>query len=151
MKYVIIPFIALGLSLSMVYGVEYSCEGSEPFPTLYGSPFVFKKTSLGSSMEYFFSLTGVLLNVAVWSVVLFLVRFGYQIVYELVRYNFYLRMLHHVVVVALLIFTVMNLFILSLEIGHGFDPDGNYWYWNVEKEIQDYGMQCTGRWQFIIP
>jgi hypothetical protein len=60
-------------------------------------------------------------------------------------------MLHHVVVVALLIFTVMNLFILSLEIGHGFDPDGNYWYWNVEKEIQDYGMQCTGRWQFIIP
>ena len=68
MKYFIIPFIALGLSLSMVYGVEYECEGSEPFSIYYGSPFLFKKSSLGSSMEYFYSISGLLLNVLVWSV-----------------------------------------------------------------------------------
>jgi hypothetical protein len=148
MKYVIIPFIALGLSLSMVYGVEYECEGSEPFSIYYGSPFLFKKSSLGSSMEYFYSISGIFLNVVVWSVLLFLLRFGFKIVLELARYHTVLKIVFQVAVVALVIFTIMNLFIFSLELGKGFAPDLNYWYWNFDQEVRDYGMQCTGTWRF---
>jgi hypothetical protein len=151
MKYVVIPFIALGLSLSMVYGVEYDCEGSEPFSTYYGSPFVFKKSSLGSSMEYFYSIFGLFLNVVVWSAVLFLLRFGIKIALELARFNLYLKMVYQVVVLALLVFTFLNLFMFSLELGDGFAPDMNYWYWNFDQEVRDYGMQCNGTWQFFTP
>ncbi len=151
MKYIIIPFIALGLTLGMVYGVVYDCEGAEPFPTYYGSPFVFKQSSLGSSMEYFFSITGILLNMVVWSVVLFVLRFGYQVVLELARYNVYLRISYYVVVAFLVVFTFLNLFMLTIEKGTGFGPDMNYWYWNVDKDSQDYGMECEGTWGFITP
>ena len=53
MKFVLIPYIALGFILSLVLGIEYNCDGQEMFPTYYSSPFIFKQTSLGSSMEEF--------------------------------------------------------------------------------------------------
>jgi len=149
MKYVLIPFISLGLTLGMVYGVVYDCEGAEPFPTYYGSTFIFKQSSLGSSMEYFFSITGILLNMVVWSVVLFVLRFGYQVVLELARYNVYLRISYYVLVAFLVVFTLLNLFMLTIEKGTGFGADMNYWYWNVDKDSQDYGMECEGTWGFF--
>ena len=60
MKYLIIPYIALGLVLSLAIGIEYNCEGHEMFPIYYGCPFVFMKKSLGSSMEYYYSISGLL-------------------------------------------------------------------------------------------
>jgi hypothetical protein len=149
MKYILIPFIALGLTLGMVYGVVYECEGSEPFPTYYGSPFIFKQSSLGSSMEYFFNITGILLNMLVWSVLLFILRFGYQVVLELARYNVYLRISYYVVVSSLVVFTLLNLFMMSIDMGGDFDPDMNYWYWNVDKDMKDYGMECRGTLGFF--
>ncbi len=151
MKYIIIPLIALGLTLGMVYGVVYDCEGAEPFPTYYGCPFIFKQSSLGSSMEYFFSISGILLNMLVWSVLLFVLRFGYQVVLELARYNVYLRISYYVVVAFLAVFTLLNLFMMTIDMGGGFDSDMNYWYWNVDQDMQDYGMECEGTWGFITP
>ena len=55
-KFLIIPYVALGLVFSLVFGIEYDCVGKEMFPTYYGNPFVFKQKSLGSSMEYYFSI-----------------------------------------------------------------------------------------------
>ena len=66
MTYAIIPYVALGLILSLTIGIEYNCEGQEMFPTYYGSPFAFKQKSLGSSMEYFYSIAGLILNVFVF-------------------------------------------------------------------------------------
>jgi hypothetical protein len=151
MKYVIIPFIALGLSMAMVYGVEYDCEGPEPFSTYYGSPFLFKKSSLGSSMEYFYSISGLLLNWALWSVVLYLLRFGFKIVLELTRFNMYLHLMYKITVLGLLVFSILNLVVFSIELARGFAPNMNYWYWNFDQEVRDYGMQCTGTWQFFTP
>lgn len=42
MKFIILPYIALGFVLSLVIGIEYKCVGTEMFPDFYGSPFVFK-------------------------------------------------------------------------------------------------------------
>ena len=76
MKYLIIIFIALGIGLSLICGVEYTCENSkEMFPDYYGNPFIFKRESLGSSLEYYFSLTGIVLNTLLWSIVLILIDY----------------------------------------------------------------------------
>jgi hypothetical protein len=37
-----------------------------------------------------------------------------------------------------------------LEIGSGFDKNFNYWYWNLNKEANDWGMVCKGKWRFFI-
>ena len=76
MKFVIIPYIALGLVLSVVLGIEYNFVGEELMSTYWGSPFVFKQESLGSSLERFYSISGLALNVTIWSVLLFLIDKG---------------------------------------------------------------------------
>jgi len=149
MKFILIPFIALGLTLGMVYGVVYECEGVEPFPTYFGSPFIFKQSSLGSSMEYFFSISGILLNMLVWSVLLFVMRFGYQVLLEFTRYSIFLRVPYYVVVFSMIAFTLLNLFKLSIDLGGGFNRNLNYWYWNVDKDMKDYGMHCEGTLEFL--
>ncbi len=73
MKYIIIPYVALGLVLSLVLGIEYNFTGQEMFPDFYGSPFVFKRESLGSSMEYFYSISGLVMCTLTWSVFLFVI------------------------------------------------------------------------------
>lgn len=70
-KHLVIFFIALGLSLSLVICIEYDCTGTEMFPTYYGSPFVFKKTSLGSSMQFFYSIFGIILNLIIWYILVY--------------------------------------------------------------------------------
>jgi hypothetical protein len=53
------------------------------------------------------------------------------------------------VVAFLVVFTLLNLFMFTIEKGTGFGPDMNYWYWNVDKDSQDYGMECEGTWGFF--
>ncbi len=73
MKFVIIPYIALGFVLSVIIGIEYNFKGEEMMPTYWGSPFVYKQESLGSSLERYYSISGLILNVIIWSIVLFFI------------------------------------------------------------------------------
>src|SRR5690554_1694177 len=74
MKYIIIPFIALGFVLSSFIGVGYYCNDWGMTPEYFGSPFIFKQKSLGSSLTYFYSVSGLLLNIAIWCVPILLIR-----------------------------------------------------------------------------
>lgn len=141
MKYVIIPFIALGFVLSLVVGIEYQCEGSEMFPTYYGSPFVFKKTSLGSSMEYLYSVFGLVLNVFVWSVLLFFLDKGFK---KIIKVKVF-KITYKVIVGLCVVFSILNIAMDLITIGIGFDQNLNYWYWDVDKEAKDWGMICKGQ------
>ena len=76
MKFIIIPYIALGLVLSVAIGIEYNFIGEEMMPTYWGSPFVYKQESLGSSLERYYSISGLVLNILVWSIVLFFIDKG---------------------------------------------------------------------------
>ena len=138
MKYLIIPYIALGLVLSLVVGIEYNCEGPEMFPTYYGSPFVFKQKSLGSSMEYFYSISGLILNVLIWSFVLFFIDKAIQRISKKKTIN----ILYKVVIGIMIAFTTLNLAMDSVMIGRGFNEDLNYWYWNIDKEAKNWGVTC---------
>ncbi len=144
MKFAIIPYIALGLVLSLVVGVEYNCEGQEMFPTYYGSPFVFKQKSLASSMEYFYSVSGLILNVMVWSAPLFFIEKAMQSLIQKVNRKKLISIPYKIIIGCMIAFTTLNIAIDSIMIGWGFNKGSNYWYWNIDKEAKDWGMDCEG-------
>ena len=146
MKYVIIPYIALGLVLSLTIGIEYNCVGQEMFPEYYGSPFVFKQKSLGSSMEYFYSISGLILNIAVWSILIILIRLVILKLIKKIGENKIISKIYKGVVVVLIGFTTLNIAIDSIMIGRGFEKGLNYWNMDLDKEAKDWGMECEGEW-----
>tara|TARA_R110000868_G_scaffold411378_1_gene703389 strand:+ start:1981 stop:2436 length:456 start_codon:yes stop_codon:yes gene_type:complete len=146
MKYVIIPYIALGLVLSLTIGIEYNCVGQEMFPEYYGSPFVFKQKSLGSSMEYFYSISGLILNIAVWSILIILIRLVILKLIKKTGENKIISKIYKGVVVVLIGFTTLNIAIDSIMIGGGFEKGLNYWNMDLDKEAKDWGMECEGEW-----
>jgi hypothetical protein len=143
-KYITIPYIALGFVLSLAIGIEYNCSGQEMFPIYYGCPFVFKEKSLGSSMEYYYSISGLLLNVATWSILLIFVR---SIILKLILKsggNKGIKIIYKGIIVILICFTTLNILVDSVMLGRGFKKGLNYWYMDLNKEAKDWGMKCKG-------
>jgi hypothetical protein len=146
MKYAIIAYIALGCVLSVSFGIVYRCEGQEVFPVFYGSPFVFKRTSLGSSMEYFYSISGLLLNVLVWGVCLFaLDKWIHARVSKLAAPR-WMSNTYKLLIGLMLFFSTVHIGIHAVILGRGFGTNTNYWFWNMDKEAKDWGMACKGEW-----
>lgn len=52
----------------------YHCEGEEVFPVYYASPFIYKSTSLATSMAHDYYLSGFLADVFLWSIVFLFLR-----------------------------------------------------------------------------
>ena len=144
MKYAIIAYIALGLILSLSVGIEYHCKGQEQFPTYYGSPFVFKQTSMASSMEYFYSISGLLLNVLAWGLFLFIMNKAIQFAICKLNNIKWFSLLYKIVIGFMIAFTTLIVAFECTMIGRGFGKDLNYWYWDMDKEAQAWGMTCTG-------
>lgn len=140
MKLFVIPYIALGLVLSVAIGVKYSYEGQEMFPIYYGSPFVFKQTSLGSSMEYFYNIFGLILNILTWSVILSVVDKGLKKIIKSKRF----KIGYKISVGILFVFSTLNIAIEPVMIGRGFNKNMNYWYWNMDKEAEHWGVIYKG-------
>ncbi|QQR97369.1 MAG: hypothetical protein IPK18_10900 [Sphingobacteriales bacterium] len=149
MKYIVIVCIALGLILSLIFGIEYNCDGQEIFPTYFGSPFVFKQESLGSSMEYYFSILGLIFNVFIWSIVLVIVDYYIRKVinklYNKTQLKFYYISLVGVLVVYSSIIIILNM----TTVGHGFKKELNYWYWNVDDEAEKWNVECEGKFIYF--
>jgi hypothetical protein len=144
MKYITVAYIALGLVLSLTIGVEYNCEGPEMFPIYYGSPFVFKEKSLGSSMEYFYSISGLILNVAVWSILVLLIRWGILRVIEKTGNRKISNIVYKGVTGLMIVFTTLNIAIDWVMLGHGFKEGFNYWYVYLDKEAKGWEVRCAG-------
>jgi hypothetical protein len=145
MKYIIIPYIALGLVLSLAVGIEWSCDGQEMFPEYYGSPFIFRLKSLGSSMTYYYSVSGLIVNVAVWSVVVLALR---AVILKLIQRsgnNKSFRNIYRGIVGILIVWTTLNVGIDYVTLGPGFKEGLNYWYMDFDKEAKDWGMDCEGK------
>ena len=150
MKYLIIPYIGLGLVLSIAIGIEYHCTGPEMFPAYYGSPFIFKQECLASSMEYYYSLSGLVLNIAVWSILLSFTRSAIRALVEKTGNKKTIRMIYRGVVGALILFATMNIAMDSVMMGRGFKKGLNYWYMDLDKEAKDWGMECEGEWILFV-
>jgi hypothetical protein len=145
MKYLIIIYISLGFVLSSVIGISYYC-GSEMFPEYYGSPFVFRQKSLCSSMTYYFSVSGILLNVAVWGFLFLLLHRVINFFIKKARNNKIAKLFYKGFVVVLIIFSSFNILIEYMMLGNGFEKGLNYWYMNMDEEAKIWGMGCKGKW-----
>ncbi|MEL6539081.1 MAG: hypothetical protein AAFQ98_26930 [Bacteroidota bacterium] len=140
MKFVIIPYIALGLVLSVVLGIEYNFEGEEMMPTYWGSPFVYKQESLGSSLERYYSISGLVLNVTLWSVFLFFLDKGIRRINQTKQF----KVVYKIVIALFVVFTTINLLFDCSLIGYGFEENLNYWYWDIDKVAEGWGGKYEG-------
>lgn len=144
MKYFIICFIALSLVLSSVITIEYNCVGTEMFPKYYGSPFIYKQDSLASSLESFYSISGIVLNMIVWSVLLYFIHFLIQKVVTKINSKIVLYFYKSVIIILLFISALVVYMSFELK-GNGFNESTNYWYFDLDQEAIDWGMQCHGK------
>ncbi|MFY8021978.1 MAG: hypothetical protein ACOVP1_12300 [Bacteroidia bacterium] len=146
MKYLIIYIVGLGLSLSMMFGFIYTCEGSEVMPSYYASPFVFKKTSLASSMEFFYSLSGVFYNSIVWTLTLILIdRLMLRLIHLMKEAEIFER-IYFVLKLGPFLLAVFFILLSLLEMGVGFDTNSNYWSIDLQQEAKTWGVLCNQKW-----
>jgi hypothetical protein len=149
MKFFIIPYIALGLLLSLAIGIHYNCSSSEMFPEFYGSPFVFKRKWLGSSMTYCYSISGLVFNWIIWTVAVLLLHKGVMSVMKKDQIKKWLNPFYKTLVGIALLFTTLVVHMHYLMLGQGFEENSNYWYWNMEREAAAYGNNCEGEVIFL--
>ncbi len=146
MKFLLIPYIALGFVLSSAIGVQYYCDGQEFSPYYYGSPFVFKQKSLGSSLTYFYSVFGLLLNIAIWSIFIALIRLILLKLIEKMGFNKIILTINKVFVGVLIAFTTLNISIDYIMLGPEFEEGWNYWYIDMDKYMENWKIECAGEW-----
>ena len=146
MKFLLIFFIALGLVLSCVLTLEYNCVGNEVFPKYWGSPFVFKQSSLASSLEYHYSVLGLLANTLIYSIILGIIHYYFVFFIAKNRFKKPLFILYKMGIMLLLLFSIASCTFSTLIMGSGFGKHSNYWYFELDKEASDWGMQCSGTW-----
>lgn len=97
-------------------------------------------------MEYFYSISGLILNIAVWSILIILIR---MVILKLIKKtgeNKIINKIYKVVIVFLIGFTTLNIAIDSVMVGRGFRKGLNYWNMDLDKEAKDWGMKCEGEW-----
>jgi len=133
-----IPFIATGIVLSLVFGIEYKCQGEGMFPEYYGSPFVFKQESLASSMEYYYSISGLILNIGIWSILIYFINIITLKLIKKTGENRIPKMIYKGVIILLIGFSTLNIVIDSGMTGLGFQKGLNYWYMDLDKEAKDF-------------
>lgn len=146
MKIFILIYIALGLSLSLMLGLKYDCTGPEYFPDFYGSPFIFKRKSHATSLEFYYSISGVLLNLAIWSLGLYAIKW---VVLRLLPENKIVHVAKLIITGTLVTLSTLILIADFIMLGNWFGPEANYWYWDVDKEAADWGMKCEGEVQLF--
>lgn len=149
MRFFLIPYIALGFVLSLTMGIEYNCEGQEMLPTFYGSPFVHKQESLASSMEYYYSISGLILNILTWSITLFLFDVFIQLIIKKSNRKNLLTLPYKVLIILLSVCSTFYIATDWMMTGRGFDEGRNYWYWNIDKDAKTWGVTCKGEWVLL--
>lgn len=148
MKYILIPFIALGLMLSFIITIEYNCTGQEMIPIYLGSPFIFVQQSLGSSLEYFYSISGLILNTAIWSIILIVLRLAILKLIKFYNDRKMIKIFYKIIVGFLIVFSGLSIAWSSFTMGDGFKEGFNYWYMDLDKEADTWGVKCEGKWKF---
>ena len=90
-------------------------------------------------MSFNYSISGLLANMALWSVVLYLLH---SVMGSLLN-NRLKRRLYRSFVGLLLIFSVFLALGETLVLANSFD-----WYWEVDKEAETNGMKCLKEYKF---
>lgn len=143
---ILIAFVlSLGiLSLPfLIIGLQYNCTGQDVFPKFFDSPFIFKSTSLATSLAYDYYTLGMIGNCLVWGG--FFVTLNYFIIGALKKIDkSFLKVIYQWIIGILLVLTVMSIY---LEIS--VCSQSISWEANLNKEAKYWGMTCKGEIVFM--
>lgn len=109
-----------------------------------GSPFIFQQKSLGSSLTYYYSISGLIANIFIWTVVLLLIRAAILQLNQVIRNRKTFNSIYRGIVGVLIVFTTLNVAGSYIMLGQGFDEDRNYWYFDLNNDANDWGVECKG-------
>lgn len=125
-------------------GIVYSCTGTEMFPTYFGSPFVYKSTSLATSMAFDYYFIGLLANVIVWSAFLLLIRF---LIYRFVLNRKNKRLwLSYTILKYITAFLCVCILAFMMQ----FTNDNTLrLHVNLNEEAKTWGMTCGGQLDWV--
>lgn len=117
--------------------IVYTCVGEDMFPRFYGSPFIYKATSLATSMAYDYFLYGFLANLILWVTLLLLLNYAIH-KFVLPAQHSLKKYLGYLFKAIAVIYMVFALLVLS--------SGGNTLKTsiNLDKEAADWGMTCDG-------
>lgn len=146
---VIIPFIALGMTSICLVCANYTCENWPSYPIYHGSPFVFKETSLGSSLTYYYFVLGAIGNAIIWSLILLLIHNIILKIQTKFKHNSVFKFMYKGLVITLIVFSGLNLFFDYITNGRGFEKGRNYWYKNINKNYSNQEQKCNCTWSLL--
>ncbi|ANQ51471.1 hypothetical protein MY04_4127 [Flammeovirga sp. MY04] len=137
-----LPILVFSLSTLLFplnsVGIKYECTGTEIFPDFYASPFIYKSTSLATSMAYDYYILGLLGNTLVWSFFFFSIH---QIIVYFIRKRKTLIKLYKIVLTSLFIFLLIgNISEIQVSIQH------IEWSIDIEEEAKLWGNICEPQW-----
>jgi hypothetical protein len=143
-RYILISLIALGILCSpiSIFIIIYDCTGHEAFPVYFGSPFIFKSSSLATSLAYDYYLTGFVADWIVWCLILVIINFAFDFI-KRTKQRFVL-IFYKLIVGLLLIYSVLSI-ISVFSIG---DNKLNFSI-DLKKEAKTWGMDCKGKFKLI--
>ena len=145
-RWILLFIVSLGFSLSMILGFIFNCEGTEQLPSYYASPFVFKRTSLASSMEFFYSLSGIIYNTLVWAICLGLIDLIILRLIKTMKEKQVFERVYFILKLGPFLVALFFILLSLLELGKGFDSNSNYWSFNLEQDAKNWGATCNQKW-----
>lgn len=143
-QYSITLIISLGV-LTFPFSIltfQYNCEGPEMFPIFYGTPFIYKSTSLATSITFDYYIIGTVANCIVWFLLFTLLRY---LVLRIIIKSTILTIIYKGVIVIMLLISALNFtyFVLT-SAGSQYQL-----YVNYEKDAKVWGMTCKGEFKFF--
>lgn len=136
--------IAIVLSLGvlslpfLIIGIQYNCTGQDVFPKFFASPFIFKSTSLATSLAYDHYILGLIGNCLIWGGSFIALDYFLAKALRKIDKGF-LKIIYNGLIGILLIFSVLSIY---LEIS--VCSQSISWKANLNKEAKDWGMTCKG-------
>ncbi|MBB3696808.1 hypothetical protein KMW28_22800 [Flammeovirga yaeyamensis] len=138
----ILPILVFSLSTLLfpldLIGIRYQCTGTEIFPDFYASPFIYKSTSLATSMAYDYYILGLLGNTLVWGFFFFSIH---QLIVHFIGKRKTLIKLYKLVLASLYIFLLIGN-ILEIQVS----IQRIEWSIDIEEEAKLWGNVCEPQW-----
>jgi hypothetical protein len=122
----------------------YHCVGTEVFPVYYASPFIYKSTSLATSMAFDYYLAGFIGNVICWTFVLLGLRYLAERWLPLKPAGI-VKWMQRIVEVVLILFSI---FVFWLE----FTNSGQTisFFADFASTAREWGMSCSPEFTFSM-
>lgn len=139
-----VSLISLGVLCSpfSIFTIIYDCKGQDVFPVYFGCPFIFKSSSLATSLACDYYLIGFLADWLIWSVILLLIGYAFNSL-KWIKQRFVL--IFYRFTVGLLLIASVLCAIIAFSIG----GDRLEFNANLNKEAKAWGMDCNGRFKLI--